>query len=731
MRTKALGSACVVAGAMLLTLMQPSASWAQDTLTASPGSVLTGAIDVGTRAYTSGVTAQQRGKLEEYRDLRSGLLLEQFLLNYAPGDGFNGFQIVGRNLFERDQSLWLRLNRPGTYDLQVRWDKIPHLFSTDARSLGSFENSGVYTLPTPRPDSNAWKAAPFIAPVRTQWDPVKFSLGVTPSRDWDFRAEYTRIGKTGNRPIGMAFGSPGNNTREILEPIDQTAQDIRVTQSYAHKLFQAAASYDFSFFDNSLRSVTSDNPQQITDTPAAGSARALLALPPSNSAHTGVVTAAVNIPLRTRVVATGSYSRWKQDEPFLAQTINTALAADPRLALSRASLDGRASTALLSASLNSRPWKDLTISARARTYQYRNQTAQLALVNMAISDRSIGAGETSAVAPFTKHNADMTATYRLAQTLSVSAGYAYEQWTRDPDERNVAKTHERTPRVSVDFTGLAWLSLRAAYSNGKRRVDDYHQLGSAENPESRRFDEADRDRERTSLTAQITPIEQVSLTVTREIGDDAYPTSVFGLQSDKSALFAAEAEWSPSGRFSIGGGYSNEKFDDIMRQRYRTGTGILLANPTYDWVDHNTDRVTTMFANFRVILVPNKVEAGGNLTISDAKFRLTAMNPLTPSGGTAAQNLAATAVDFPEVSQKLHPMTLYLRYQYSSTWGLTARYQIETYEQNDFRTQNLAPSVGNHIFLANNYQNYDAGWLTLLISYRPRAMAFGKGRSTL
>lgn len=728
MRKKALGSVCVAAGALLLSLTVPSSSWAQDTLTVSRGAALSGALEIGARGYANGLTAQQKGKLEEYRDLRSGPLLEQFLLNYAPRDGFNAYQIVGRNLFQRDQSLGLRLNRPGSFDMQVRWDRIPHVFSTNARSLGTFGSDATYTLPTPRPDSNAWKAAPYIAPIRTQWDPVKVSLGVTPNEDWDFKAEYTRIGKTGNRPIGLPFGSPGGNTREILEPIDQTVHDIRLSQAYARKLFQVAASYDFSFFDNSFSSVTSDNPQQITDTPAAGSALARLSLPPSNSAHTGVVTAALNIPLRTRVVATGSYSRWKQDEPFLPQTINSALASDPRLAVGRASLDGRASTALLSASLNSRPWKDLTISARARTYQYRNQTAQLALTNMAISDRSIGVGETSVATPFTKHNADMTATYRLVQSLSLSGGYAYEQWSRDPEERNVATTHERTPRVSVDFTGRAWLSLRAAYSNGKRRVDDYHQLGTGQNPESRRFDEADRDRERLSVSAQITPIEQLSLTVTREIGDDAYPTSVFGLQSDKSTMFAAEAEWSASSRIFLGAGYSKENFDDVMRQRYRTGT--LLANPTYDWVDHNTDRVTTMFGNFRVIIVPNRLEAGGNLSISDAKFRVAAMNPLTPTGGTAAQNLAATAVDFPEVSQKLNPMMMYLRYQYSSTWGVTARYQIETYEQNDFRTQNLASSVGNHIFLANNYQNYDAGWLTLLVSYRPLALPFSRGRST-
>ena len=104
-------------------------------------------------------------------------------------------------------------------------------------------------------------------------------------------------------------------------------------------------------------------------------------------------------------------------------------------------------------------------------------------------------------------------------------------------------------------------------------------------------------------------------------------------------------------------------------------------------------------------------------------------NPLTPAGGTAAQNFAATASDLPEVTQNLVPFSVFVRYQQSPEWAFTARLQRETYDQNDFRTLGIVPYIANGVFLANDYLSYDATFLTISVSYRPRL--FRIGRSTL
>ena len=356
----------------------------------------------------------------------------------------------------------------------------------------------MYALPSPRPDTAAFNRAAFVGPIRTVWEPVKLALGLTPSPAWDFKAEYTRIGKSGERPMGQAFGGPGGNASEILEPIDQTMHDLKLSQSYARPSFQVAATYDVSLFRNSIGSVTSDNPLQTSDTPTTGAARGRTALAPDNVAHTVVVTGGVELPARTRVTANAAVSWWRQDAAFIPSTSNSAI-VDARLAQVPTSLGGSARTANLAASVTTRPLSWLTFSGRYRSYAFRDGADISAIPIIIVNDRSIDPADTARRNPFTRRTADLSGSWQLLGPLALSVGYAWEQMERDPLERQVLRTNERTPRITLDFTGFEWFGLRASYSKGWRRGTGYD--AGDENPDSRRFDEADRDRERTNLIA--------------------------------------------------------------------------------------------------------------------------------------------------------------------------------------------------------------------------------------
>ena len=172
MRIKACSTACAVAGVML-ALSGPSAALAQG----APGQKITVAGEVGPRGYPDVLDPQARGKFEEYRDYRPGqsasAAIEQLLLKYTPADSFGTFQLSARQLFQRDQSVRLIAKRPGIFDFQVRWDRILHTYSTTARSPGIEDVRGFNTLPALRPDTLAWRNAPYIGAIRSQWDPVK------------------------------------------------------------------------------------------------------------------------------------------------------------------------------------------------------------------------------------------------------------------------------------------------------------------------------------------------------------------------------------------------------------------------------------------------------------------------------------------------------------------------------------------------------------------------------
>jgi MtrB/PioB family decaheme-associated outer membrane protein len=738
MRSRAVASAIVVAVGCT-GLAWPLAASAQappSTPTPPPSADSSGpgvhvAADLGPRTFSQPITAQQRAKFLDYRDVPSKALVQALVLDYTPADNYRRFELGANDVGLLDQTIVAHAKQPGLFDVSLRWDRIPHTFSTDGRSLLTETSRGVYTLPTPRPDTAAFNRAPFIDPIRSMWDPVKLAVGVTPSKQWDFRAEYTRIGKSGDRPMGQAFGGSGNNASEILEPIDQTIHDLKLSQSYAQERFQFVATYDLSIFHNGIKSVTSDNPLNATDTPAAGAARGRTALAPDNLANTVVANGGLNLGFHTRVTGSAAMSWWRQNDAFVPVTTNT-LIVDPRIAQIPTSLGGSATTANFAGAVTSRPTSYLTFSARYRSYDFHDRATTSILPIIVLNDRSVSPADTARRDPFTRRNADVSGTWRVLEPLSLTAGYAWEQMSRDSLTRNVARTNEGTPRASLDFTGIDWLTLRSSYSKGWRRGGTYSQVATTENADSRRYDEADRNRERTALMASVTPIGPVTVSGTWEVGHDLYPHSAYGVQSDFSTSVGGDVSFSLTDWLTAGAGVMRDTFDDLMRARYRTGTQ--LTNLTYDWVGSNTDVVTTTSVDVTATLIPNRIELGGSYQLSHARYAMATSNPTTPTGGTAAQNTSATAFNLPEVSQSLQPIDTYVRYQFRPDWAVTLRYHGELYSQNDYKTLGLAPARatsanGLYVFLANNFQNYDARYFTISFTYHPRLIRLG--RSTI
>jgi MtrB/PioB family decaheme-associated outer membrane protein len=778
MRINAFSAACLVAGG-ILALGQPSAGWAQGTSTRDTATKRTATNDtatatftiageIGAREYTKQPDPRARGKFEEYRDMRTGPLLEQALLRYTPADNFGVYSVSVRRLFDRDQSAWLQAMRPGNYDFQVRLDRIPHTYSTTARSPG-FENvPGFNTLPVPRPDSLAWRNAPYLSAVRSQTDPMKVSLGLTPTEKLNLKGEYLRVTSNGGIPRSLSYNASSGPTREFIAPIDQTMNDFRFSPGFASgvraennalsfiKSYQLMATYAHSQFHNAITSTMVDNPQLSVSSFTNGTASSRVSLPPSNDAQSLSLTGAVMFPVHTRLMGTYSSSWMSQNDPFLPQASNDSLKRDPNyalLTLPRTSLDGQVKTSVVNFSATSHPISKLALAARYRSYKREDQTAQFHIRAMAISDRSINLGDSlyTEADPFTKVNSDLSANYQLVQGLSLTAGYAMENWTRDSEVRNVGKTKEKGPRASLDYNGLEWLTLHTSYSTATRRGDAYA-VATTEMIDFRRFDLADRDRKRTNILATVTPLENISLSFNYQIGDDQFPNSLYGTQSDKTTAKGFDVDWSPVSRFSLSGGYSMEDATNILKARYRTGAAgsVTFDNTSYRWTNTNTDKNRTAYASVTAVLIPDKLDFVGNMSNINAHFWVYNVNPLTPTGGTAAQNLSATVENWPKVTQNLKPAMLSLRYRHSADWAFTLRYQAEQYEQTDFRTSmpqfapftgqtgNLPGSIGTvagsntgqYHFLGNNYLPYTANWFTILISYHPSALPFSKARST-
>jgi len=724
------------AGFVLLALASGTA-WAQTEIL---GYKLDGSVEVGGRTYLDRPTDKQSGKFEEYRDIPQGLFLEDLRLRLSTKDDRYLFEFKAKEAGEEDQNFLLRSSRLGFYEFEFEWDQIPHIYSTTGRMLSTEASRGVFTLPSPRPALAAHDSAPRLDEIGLRWDTARLSLSLTPTPEWDLKAEYTRINKDGDRPIGMSFAGGGGPSLEILEPIEQTVHDFKVSASLARENWQLQFTYNLSLFENSLDGVIADNPTVGLTTNGAFAAtatggtstpsRGRIALAPDNTAHTWTLAGGVNLPLRTRVNAALSYSWRLQNQDFLPHTINPGLVAfaGSQLDLPKSSLDGDVRILLFNLNATSRPLNPLTLTARYRVYDYNDQTDEIIFSGRVDADRTFDVEDTRATRfPYTKHNAGMDARWRILTPLAFTVGMGWERWDRSDKHREAPITDEFMPKASLDYTPTDWMLLRATYAPSFREINDYNSFAhvahvSLEEPglgtgtqhfRLRKFDEANRDRQRADLLLQLTPLDTLTTSLTYSIRKDDYTHSLFGLQKDDSWAAGIDVTWTPHERLSMSASYVREESLAQLRSKYRAATE--LDNPTYDWVARNSDAIDTFGAGVNATLIPRVLDLGLNWNFSYALWRMKAFNPLTPTPAAAS----ATAVNFPAIEDTLNRLEAFLRYHFWKNWTAKLQYVFESFQKTDFRTDHLLPSEGTtNIFLGNDLKNYDTHILALTLGYR-------------
>jgi MtrB/PioB family decaheme-associated outer membrane protein len=692
-----------------------------------PGGTLSGRLEPGGRAYADEPRPTALGKFEEYRDVSSGFYVPLADLEFTSTDQRYFVDFAGLRIGRDDQRLSLHGYRPGSFDALVAWDELPHVYSTTGRLLTPPSPRGVFPLPAPRPPLEEHNDAPRLEEIDVRWKTGRAAVRVTPTPDWDLRAEYNRIDKWGDRPIGMAFGSPGSNMREIMEPVDQVVHDVRLTQGYASAKYQVQLGYNLSVFDNEFEAVVADNPSVSLDTPAAGSSRGRDGLWPNNLAHTFSLSGGVNFPMRSRVSAIVSYGIRQQDESFLPFTINSAITIpdtlpEDLLTLPRNDLDGDVRTLLLNVTGSTSPVRAATVTARYRFYDYDDQTADFDIPARVLNDRTLQVEEFDRHAfAFQRHNAGLDLRWQPVRPASLKLGYNWDHWNRDL--RDVESTNEHTPRVTLDVTPRDWLLLRAAYAHSWRDVGDYEAVTEEQLPLLRKFDEADRERDRAEFLAQVTPLDQLAFTASYGLVNDDYTDSRYGLQENDNWTASADVTYSPHKRVSLFAGYTWEDYDQRQRSRYREPDQ--LDNLTFDWVGRVVDELDTVRLGFNASILPATLDVGSSWNYSFATSKMLAFNPLTPTGGSEAQRTNATAVDFPTLENLYSAFESFLRYRPLARWTATVGYTYERFKEKDFRTDGVPPNIGADIVLGNDWLDYTAHYLSFFVSYDLGALTAG------
>ena len=347
-------------------------------------------------------------KYREYKDLRSGAYLNNFLVMIEkPSNAFH-FDALGGGVPYNDQYYGLEVGRYNSWRVRGTFSEIPHFFTTTYRSLWDENPDNPLTLQGLRPggttDANTTQTNMLQAISSTPDSDLELGrkrsrvrLDLTLPAHWKAFASYGRERREDFRPFGAVFGGGGGGGNvEIPEPIDYDTQDVLAGLQFASSLTSLNLQTSASFFENNVDTLMFQNPLFITTNtiagvPATAFTQGQIDLYPSNDYFNLKAEVARKFPKFLKSRATGLFSvgRSQQDdnlipwaiEPLTGGAINGVSATNmwnSTSSLSRLTADARIDTTLADVGILLNPARSLDLRGKVRYFDTDNSTEYLA-----------------------------------------------------------------------------------------------------------------------------------------------------------------------------------------------------------------------------------------------------------------------------------------------------------------------------------------------------------------
>ncbi len=747
-----------------LALALVAASWPLTAAAQTPvgSSTATGELGLG------GMTTwgdDEEGKYLEYRDLDRGLIGDYRLLLTDPSSGLY-LRSQGENPGYDDQRLWLETGRHGVFKLDAFVRELPHVFSTQARSLYTHVGNGTLRLPPGVQAAIAGGGSSQLASelqgargtdLELSWLEAGGGLELQWGEALRLYGSYRLQDKEGTRARAIGWGTPGGNFAVFPLEVDEKIHEVRAGGEWLRGTSSLSLEYLGSFFHNDLRQAVVDNPLVAADSVTA-STRGRMALAPDNAAHSLALSGSSPLPLAfpARLIGSVVYGVRLQDQSFLPHTLNPAILAlgNPGLVLPQGDLDGRVETLLASFRVSLDPNPELDVDLRYRIYRYDNESDELLFPEHVTNDGAVASGAHRSVASdYTVQKASVNTRHRLSRRLTGHVGYFWEHWHRS-DDRQVEDLHEHGPTAKLDWRVSPGTTAHASYAFRTRNGDGYDPFayfdesldaqGRAdarsfgESPRLRKFDQADRDTHRLDVQARTLRGERLELGLSGGLYLADYRNTDLGLTDRWTWNLGGEAYYQLSPRVGVRGYYDFEAILDEQDARWRprsfAGLTTAVDDPLNGWSSRTRSRFHTAGVGLDLTLVEDRVDLvlgyefhhGRERTTSSGPAGLVAAAPPTTSGD------GGNAAFFPEIEERLHALTADLTLRLGERVSLVAQYRYEDFDlDDDFRRQGLGPFLAGSnvngsgaitpstdIFLANDVRSYQAHVLRLLARLR-------------
>lgn len=726
---------------------------------AGEGGKLSGSLSVTPRLVLG---ERDSSKFEEYRDIPEPISGDIRLL-YDQPERYK-VELKANEIAEEDQNYSLNVNRYGQYKVRLAFDEIPHRFAYDAKSLFSGVGTGNLTVPdaTQKDLQASATAAASLAKLKSKYLPKaatddlelfrkkgRLDMDVLRMDPFLMRVEFSHEKRDGARPLGASFGF--GNAIEIPEPIDYDTTDLRIIGSYSKDNLYLSGSYYVSIFVNNIGYVKWDNPYRFANTTLAnsythssesGPSVGLIDLPADNVYHNFTLTGSYSdLPWNSKVTVDGSWGWMSQDDRLVPYTTNTAirkgavdgsggkvpLNAWDRSALPTSNVNADVFTQMYNVALSSEPEHYMHVNAKYRYYQYDNNTDTIEFPGYVRFDAVWEPEEESNLnTGYNKHTVNLSVGLDVLEDTVLTPSYVYERTNRD--NREVENQDDHNLGIAVDNHTLKWADFRTSYVKSFRNGDyDFRvpfgdEKEPAQIPLLRKFDEADRERDKVQFITTLSPNDALTVGGSVIFTRDDFTDSAFGLLNDDQQTYSVDVEYALNDRVSVFSFYTFELINSEQRARQWTPKGLgdpynseKSINSLSNWSADIQDQNHTVGGGFTVVVIVNKLDwdivysysnLDGNIDFSSAV------------GKASTDGNAFTPVGFGSIDDsKFHTLNTKFNYHINDSFTATLGYMWEKFSVDDFNNVGYSNALTGLLSMGSLWKDYDAHVVYTKVSY--------------
>ncbi|MEW6206922.1 MAG: MtrB/PioB family decaheme-associated outer membrane protein [Acidobacteriota bacterium] len=710
------------------------------------------------------IDGERPSKFEATRRVKEGFLFRRFRISSNPEDSPWFFRLVGRNPSEKDQHYFLDMGKYERFRTTIEWNGSPYVYSNGSRSLFTASGPGVYTIPDAVQNSlqntldvnlpaavQALLADAPLATLRVQRETLRINQKFNVTDKWSVRFRLLDEKRYGSRPLGNGsyerVGTPFGDTFralavELPEPVDYRSDQFTLGTSYVEKKWAINFDYTYSQFRNRIDTLLFDNPFRVTDAqanPPSGGvgrlryARGLYDLAPNNSSHSFLISGFVDLPFNSRWASALGWSFWRQDDPFVPFTTNTAITAanlpagvkpTDLAALPEPSLDGKIDTFTQDHLFTTRVTDSLRVNLHYRYYDYDNLTPVIEWPGYAAFNESfwrtfiVSLPTLPAPTPvpienepnsFLKQTATSEVVWTIAKPVTWKIEYEFEAWNRA--HRQLGRSNEHSIGTTLSLKPIDHVSAKINYRYSDR-LPGFYDSGLKEFFLLRMFDQARRIRHDADVQFQVRATPRLGISGTLGYWSDDYDQHYLGLVKYIQGYGSVEMLYNPIDTATIYANYSREQVRSNLQSVSKTAAPFNLNNR---WDRQSGDVVDSFGVGVTAYTYGDRLALDCHYAFSLASNRVKTFNPF-PVVPTDLLN--AQASDWPRVESRFHELNLDASYQLNRNWGIGARYIYEPYRLDDYSWNGLAPypiaqlptenDGKRFLLLDSRYSSYDA-----------------------